>query len=327
MNLEDDLRVALRERAAANPPDPQPDLLAGVYSGVRRANRRRLAVIGAAAVLAVVVAVPVWLAGERSALPTPPAVPSMPVVPSPSAVAWEPPRFEMPTFPLAPGWEPAGIGAGRVGRLGTNVMLTYEGSGVLGVEVGPVPGSWENEGDEDHRSTVNGRAATVRTATWFDGAKPGERYVGVRWRLADGQWVQLISFGPRTEEQVLRFARGLRPGVLPAAPAPFTFAEMPPGLTLQYVDGQNICFAPRPPADNNNPEGLCVNVGIESPEEPPEPSDVLLTVGGRPARFNAADLRITLGNHRFLYVRADQEIVPLTSDELVRFAGGIRIVG
>jgi hypothetical protein len=327
MTLEDDLRVALRERAAANPPDPQPDLLAGVHGGVRRAHRRRLAMIGAAAVLAVVVAVPVWLAGERSALPTPPAVPSVPVVPSPSAVAWEPPRFEMPTFPLTPSWEPPGVGPGRVGRFGANLILAYEGSGVLGVDVGPVPGSWESEGEEDHRSTVNGRAATVRTGSWFDGAKPGERYVGVRWRLTDGRWVQLISFGPRTEEQVLRFARGLRPGVVPAAPAPFSFAEIPPGLTLQAVHGQNMCFSTRPPAHYGSLEGLCVSVDTESPETPPDPSDVLLTVGGRPARFSTDTLRITLGNHRFLYVRADQETVPLTSDELVRFAGGIRIVG
>ena len=38
MSLEDDLRVALRERADA-PPEPLPDLLAGVHDGVRRANR------------------------------------------------------------------------------------------------------------------------------------------------------------------------------------------------------------------------------------------------------------------------------------------------
>lgn len=327
MNLEDDLRVALRERAAANPPDPQPDLLAGVHSGVRRADRRRLAMIGAAAVLAVVVAVPVWLAGERSARPTPPAVPSPSVSPSPQAMVWVQPRFELPTFPLKPGWEPAGVGAGRVGRLGTNVALTYEGSGVLGVEVGPVPGSWENEGEKTYRSTVDGRLATVRTADWFDGAKPGERYVGVRWRLADGQWVQLISFGPRTDAEVLRFARGLRAGMLPSSPAPFTFAEVPRGLTLQYADGPYMCFSSRPPRDNRSLEGLCAYVDTVSPEEAPQSAGASLTVGGRPATFDVDGLRISLGNHRFLHVSTTAEIVPLTSDELVRFAEGIRITG
>jgi hypothetical protein len=320
MSLEDDLRLALRERAA-DQPEPLPDLLTGVHTGVRRANRRRVAMIGAAAALAAVIAVPVWLAGEPAPRPTPPAVPS------PSVAEWEQPRFEMPTFPLTPDWQPTGIGQGRVGRLGTNVILTYEGSGVLGIEVGPVPGAWENEGEEDHRSTVNGRAATVRTAASFDGARPGERYVGVRWRLADGQWVQLISFGTRTEEQVLRFARGLRPKVMPASPAAFTFAEMPPGLTLQYVNGPHMCFAPRPPADNRNPLGLCVDVEAEAPEATPPSTDISVTVGGRRATFDGATLRISLGDDRFLYVRADKEIVQLSSDELVRFAGGIRIVG
>jgi hypothetical protein len=326
MSLEDDLRLALRERAAEQP-DPQPDLLAGVHSGVRRAGRRRAAMIGAAAVLAVVVAVPVWLAGERTARPTPPAVPSPSTSPSPQAMVWEQPRIELPTFPLTPGWEPAGIGPGLVGRRGTNVTLTYERSGVLGVEVGPVPGGWENEGEETHRSTVNGRAATVRTASQFDGSEPGDRYVGVRWRLADGRWVQLISFGKRTEAQVLRFARGLRPEVLPASPAPFTFAEVPPGLTLQFVDAQYMCLSPRPPSDNHSLEGLCVGVDTESSQEPPQPTDVRLTVGGRPATFGADGLRIALGNDRFLYVTTDTEIVPLDSDDLVRFAEGIRIAG
>lgn len=316
MTLEDDLRLALRDRAA-EPPGPQPDLVGAVAHGVRRSNRRRAVLGAAAAVLAVAVAVPVWLADDRQAQPVQPAVPTPTPLRVPQALS----------FPLTPGWLPAGVGTGEIGLMGTNRLLQYEGSGVLSVEVGPVPGSWENEGDEDHRADVGGRPATVRTATGYDGAGSGERYVGVRWRLADGQWAQVLSFGSRSEAQVLRFARELRARAMRPAPLPFTFAEIPPGLTLRHSVGTFACLGSRPPADNRAAEGLCIDLTAESPDDQPAPEDERLIVGGRPATFNADanEIRIELGAGRILSIRADPELTPLTRAELIRFAEGVGV--
>jgi hypothetical protein len=316
MTIEDDLRLTLRDRAA-EPPGPQPDLVGAVVHGVRRSNRRR-AVLGAAtAVLAVAVAVPVWLADDRQAQPVQPAVPT----PTPSRVPQE------LSFPLTPGWVPTGVGTGEIGLMGTNRLLQYEGSGVLSVEVGPVPGSWENEGDEDHRANVGGRPATVRTAVGYDGAKPGERYVGVRWKLPDGQWAQVVSFGPRSETQVLRFARELRPQAMSLVLFPFTFAEMPPGLALRHSVGPFACLGPTPPVDNRAVDGLCIDLTTESPDDQPAPEDERLIVGGRPATFNANEIRIEFGAGRVLSIRADPELTPLTRAELIRFAEGVGVAG
>lgn len=313
MTLEDDLRLTLRDRAT-EPPGPQPDLVGAVVHGVRRSNRRRALLGAATAVLAVVVAVPVWLADDRQAQPVQPAVPT----PTPRRVPQE------LSFPLTPGWVPAGVGTAEIGLMGTNRLLQYDG---LSVEVGPVPGSWEIEGEEDHPANVGGRSATVRTAAGYDGAKPGERYVGIRWKLPDGQWAQVLSFGPRNETQVLRFARELRPQAMSLVLLPFTFAEMPPGLALRHSVGPFACLGPLPPVDNRAVDGLCVDLIAESPDDQPAPEDEHLIVGGRPATFNADanEIRIELGAGRILSVRADPELTPLTRAELIRFAEGVGV--
>jgi hypothetical protein len=250
-----------------------------------------------------------------------------PSVTLPSTVVWEKPRLAMPTFPLTPGWLPAGLGARRVDRLGRNVLLMYEdGRGdVLSVEVGPVAGDWEVEGEGDHRSTVGAASATVRTTNSYDGARAGDRYVGVRWKLADGQWAQLLSFGPRTESQVLRFARGLHRQTLPASPAPFRIAEVPHGLTLGYVSGPSLCLVPPPVTRDTMQQGLCVRVEAAPPEKP---SGVTVTVAGRTATFTGdSELQIDLGQKRVLIVESDRAAIGLTADELVRFAAGITVAG
>jgi hypothetical protein len=233
----------------------------------------------------------------------------------------------MPTFPLTPGWLPAGLGARRVDLLGPNVLLMYDdGRGdVLSVEVGPVAGDWEVEGEEDHRSTVGPAAAIVRTANSYDGARPGDRYVGVRWKLADGRWAQLLSFGPRTESQVLRFARGLHPQTLPASPAPFRIAEVPHGLTLAYVSERYLCLTPPPVTRDTMQQGLCVGEEAAPAEKP---SGTSLTVAGRTATFTGdSRLQVDLGHKRVLTVESDRAAVGLSADELVRFAAGIEFTG
>jgi len=334
MTLEEDLRLTLRDQAGK--PVMRPDLLDRVRLGVRDDKRRRAAILGAAVLLTAVVSVPVvLLQGPQSPVHDPaPPVSSAPVSgppvsgpPSSAAVVWEKARLDLPTFPLSPSWVPPGLGPRRVDRLGPNVLLKYEdGHGdVLSLEVGPVAGGWEVEGEEDHRATVGAISATVRTSGSYDGARRGDRYVGVRWKLADGRWAQLLSFGPRTESEVLRFARGLRPQELPASPAPFGLAEVPRGLTLAFVSAQYLCLVPPPVTRETMQRGLCV--GVES--APPEaPTGVKVTIAGRPAVFTGGSaLQIDLGHRRVLTVQADPDAVGLTADELVRFAAGVTVAG
>jgi hypothetical protein len=334
MTLEEDLRLTLRDEAAK--PAMRPDLLDRVRLGVHRDKRRRTAVLGAAVVLTAVVAVPVVVVQRSQSSPARPSTPPSSAVagPAPSAsatlpsdVVWARPRLAMPAFPLTPGWLPPGLGARRVDQIGRNVLLKYEdGRGdVLSVEVGPVAGGWEVEADEHHRSTVGAASATVRTSDAYDGARAGDHYVGVRWKLDDGQWVQLLSFGRRTESQVLRFARGLHRETLPASPAPFRIAEAPQGLILGYASARYLCLVPPPVTTDTMQQGLCVGVEAAPPEKP---SGVSVTVAGRPATFTGdSQLQIDLGQKLVLTVDSDPETVALTADELVRFAAGIEVTG
>nr|BFE73452.1 hypothetical protein GCM10020092_067530 [Actinoplanes digitatis] len=331
MSLEDDLRTVLRDRAAE--PASRPDLLGLVTAGVARDRRRRALIAGGAAALALaaVVAVPALLASGSERPPRPPAS-------SPSAVGWDVPRWEQPAFPLSPGWLPDGAGRPEVILMGTNTVLQYEWPGsVLSAEVGPVPGTWESEGEEDHSGSVGGRRATVRTAGDSDAGTPGSQpYVGVRWRLADGRWVQVVSFGPRTEAQVLRFAAGLRPGRVAGDAAPYTFAAVPPGLTLQHQSSGMACLAPPdekvPDTDDpelfqRSPRGLCL-VTTREPFDSAE-ADEILAIGGHRAAYYACAglLRVDLGAGRVLELDWDAERIPLSRDDVVRFAEGVRVKG
>ncbi len=148
--------------------------------------------------------------------------------------------------------------------------------------------------------------------------------MGVRWQRPDGQWVQVLSFGPRTEAEVLRFARSLRPAPVPASPAPFELAAVPPGLTLSYLSADFLCLTPPPVTSETMQRGLCV--GVDTVEEPAQ--GVRLTVAGRPATFTGpSELRVDLGSRRALTVSADPEAVDLSSDDLVRVAAGVRVAG
>jgi hypothetical protein len=327
MMLEDDLRAMLRERA--DEPVPAPDLLDAVRGGIRRSDRRRRAVLGAAAVLAAMVAVPVAVAGDRS-----PAPPPQGPAPADPEAGWERPRLDLPLFPLTPGWTPPGLGAARVGRVGPNVLLVYGESAdrALELSVGPRPGEWWVEGD-DRAITVSGRPALIRTldADVYQGNRPGDRYVGVRWRLADGRWAQLSSGSRNTEAEVLRFAAGLRPVATPPTPLPFGIATAPPGLVLQTLTTDELCLAPPETlTDGESGRGICLGMGTVSGQDEPSPEDERLTIHGRPATLEASDqgpetLNVRLDSKRLLSITVFQEDVPLTRDQLIRFAEGVTV--
>ncbi|RSM65436.1 hypothetical protein DMB66_16435 [Actinoplanes sp. ATCC 53533] len=330
--LEDDLRATLREHAAE--PAMRPDLLDEVRGGIRRANRRRVAVLGAAALLVAAIAVPVAVTNGRASAPVP-----LQSAPADPIAGWERPRVEPPTFPLTPGWTPSGVGASRVGRAGPTLLLGYERGPTehVEVEVGPEPGSWWAEGDgSDRATTVSGRPAKVRAvgADVYQGMNPGEdQYVGIRWQLADGRWVQVSSEGHSTESDVLRFARGLRLRTLPASPVPFTVAAAPAGLVLQTMTKDYLCLAPPALlADPDGGRGICVVVDAPAEHNRPAPEDERLIVGGRRATLSGNEdgpgsLTVPLDSRRVLTVYVKQEDVPVTREQLIRFAEGITVNG
>jgi hypothetical protein len=238
-------------------------------------------------------------------------------------------------FPLTPGWTPSGLGAGRVGRVGPNVLLMYPDSAdrALELTVGPQPADWWVEG-EDRAVTVHGRPAQLRTvaADVYQGNRPGDRYVGLRWQLTDGRWAQLGSGSRNTEAEVLRFAAGLRPVAMPPTPLPFAIATAPPGLVLQTLTTDYLCLAaPATLIDGESGRGICLGLGTVSGQEESSPEDEQLTVGGRPATLEASDpgpgtLNVRLDEKRLLSVAVEQADVPLTRDQLIRFAEGVTVL-
>lgn len=325
MSFEDDLRVTLRDRAtAATPPA---DLLTGITTGVRRDRRRRRLVAAGAAVVATVtaLAVPLTASGREPNLPG--LLPAAPV-PGPSVQTWTGPWRPTTSFPLRPGWVPGDAGPAQVFQVGPNRRLHYEKDRVwLSTEVGPAVPDWRMPPADEHVAVVGGQPATVRTAENPGGAGAGGRYVAVRWWAPrSGLWTLVSSVGPRTEQEVLRFARelGSVPGDVPAGPGPFTFARVPPLLTTQYQTPEAVCLVPRQQRQQKRePEGLCVSVLKASFEQ--RPDSERLTVGGRAADLHRVDgsLTVDLGDGRVLTVAPDPARVPLSRTELLRFAEGV----
>ncbi|MBL7261061.1 hypothetical protein [Paractinoplanes lichenicola] len=320
MTLEEDLRTTLQDRAARPSAHPDPDLWENVAAGVwRRRRRQRAAAIGSAALALIAVAVVPPLLTRSSAAP-------IPAVSVPPTADWEAPDWPPVVFPMRPSWVPPGAGTRSVSLLGPNTHLSYEREGsVLSAEVGPLVGSWEVEAEGTHTSTVNGRPAEVHVSSTYDGAGPGDEFVGVRWRLPDGRWVQVLSMGPRSEPDVLRFARGLTGGSIPGARPSFDFVAVPPGFTLQHESEGYTCVAPAAtvPRDRNPSGGVCVQLLSEL--EPPVEPGMATTVNGRPAEFHSTTLTIELGRSRWLELAWDQDVTPLSSDEIVRLAAGITV--
>ncbi|WIM92584.1 hypothetical protein ACTOB_004532 [Actinoplanes oblitus] len=317
MTLEDDLRTTLLDRAAA--PAPAPDLWASVTAGVRRDRRRRriLVAAAAAAVVAAGAAVPALLHDHDQAAPTPPAASTVPV-----------PVLEPVVFPLRPTWTPDRLKSDLpyITQMGPNVRLDYEQGGTLSTEIGPLRADWEVEATDVQQTEIHGRPAEVRLADTYDSAGPGDHFVGVRWRLTDGRWVSVLSLGPMSEGDVLKWARGLAGGREPNRLDPvFTVPFLPPGLVRQHQSSDALCFAtPQVAATERQPSGLCLTLDVDNWDH----ADAQETwdINGREVAYypDAASLSVQWGGDTAIDVTWDPEAIPLTHDEVVRFAAGLR---
>ncbi|WP_436533692.1 hypothetical protein [Actinoplanes sp. HUAS TT8] len=319
MSLEEDLRTTLRDRAADAA--PQPDLWSSVTDGVRRDQRRRRTLVAVAAALVVGAAsATIPLLGHDRA-PNPPVV-------QPTD-RWAPPSWPEPAFPMRPTWVPGNAGTASVAVFGPNVHLEYRNAdeAIISAEIGPLQADWETEAEQTGSTTVNGRPAEVHRSSQYDGSGPADRYVGIRWQQPDGRWISVLSWGPRTEADVLRFAEGLRDtGTVPAGKAPFTLATVPPGLTLAQQSDGLMCLAPPDVASRQRQGGNPVCIGIEDSDgvslEPPLEN---MTINGRHAVYyeELHQMVITWSATQDVFITWDQQMVPFTRDDAIRLANGI----
>ncbi|MEU8656408.1 hypothetical protein [Actinoplanes philippinensis] len=194
-------------------------------------------------------------------------------------VPWNPPDWAAPVFPFEPSDLPGDPSETSVFRSGPELTVQYVyngGSKTLSATVSPQNPRWGAPLTEEHPGDVGGRAATIRTAPNF---------VGVIWKLADGRWTMVHGWNGWTEEEVLRFARGLVPGAVPSSP-PFTFAEVPPGLTLQQQSPWNMCLtSPEVAGRTVTPAGLCAELPRSAGRIKQLPDAETVTVAGRTARY------------------------------------------
>ncbi|GIF13630.1 hypothetical protein [Actinoplanes teichomyceticus] len=320
MTLEEELRTTLRDRAAV--PAPQPELWATVAAAVHRDRRRRrvVAVGAVVAVIAAGAAAPV-LRHQR----TDPR-PAVPATTTTSAA----PGWPTPVFPLRPTWMPPGLDTYPfVAQMGPNRRLEYRNAdgSVLATEVGPLQADWETEAERVYTARVHGRDAEVHVAQTYDGADAGERFAGVRWRLADGRWVSVLSWGERSDADVLRFARGLAGGHIAARePVPYTLPFVPAGLVPQTWSDTVLCLAPpRIAAAERRPDGLCFDLTDDAGFDPASATESW-TVDGRRVAYepDAAGLVVEWGGDSQITVNWDPRQIRLRHDEVVRLAAGIR---
>jgi hypothetical protein len=331
MNLEEDLRATLHERATA-PMPPAGDLMTNINIGVRRdVRRRRLAAVGAAVVAVVAaLAVPVIVRGDGNASRPAPAA-SVPPAPAPSE-KWPGWLTPSASFSTMVNWVPPNAGPNQIFQLGPNEMLKFSaGDQILTAEVGPLEPEWSEDAAEEHAADVGGQRATVRTTTDFVGAKPGYRFIGVRWRMSgSGLWAQVQSWGTRTESEILRFARGLSraPGDhKQSSQAPFEFVGVPPVLSgIQYFGGAKVCLAPADQLHRTRgPEGLCVNLHTE-PFQPKDATATLTVRGDRAElHMDTGSLTLEQTENRHLSITWDPEKPPISQADLLRFAAGINL--
>ncbi|GIE74955.1 hypothetical protein Aph02nite_09050 [Actinoplanes philippinensis] len=237
---------------------------------------------------------------------------------------WNPPDWSAPVFPFEPSYLPGDPAEPNVFRSGPELTVQYVyggGSKTLSAEVSTQSLRWGAPLTEEHPGDVGGRAATIRTAPNF---------AGVVWQLADGRRMMAHGWGGWTEEEVLRFARGLVPGSVPSS-SPFTFAEVPPGLTLQQQSPWNMCLAPPEVAARTvPPTGLCVELPRSAARIKQLPDAETVTVAGRTARYQkdrtGGELQIDLDGGRTLLIQWDESI-RLKRDDVIRFAAATTPAG
>ena len=218
MNLDQELRSTLRERAETHRPGP--DFMAAVR-GRERQHRRRRTVVAAA--LAAVVAIAAPVAANALWSDPIPAVAAVLVRPGPA-----------PTFPVTPGWEPDWVGLRSFtferGPTGVVARLRYEPTFPFRAELAVVvsdrppelPGETVQVGDH---------AATLATAVGG---------TSLTWPLGTG-WIHVGANDRVSRDELIRYAASLTYRQLPMA-TPFTLTAIPETAELMGFDRYEMVY-------------------------------------------------------------------------------------
>jgi hypothetical protein len=340
MNLDEELRGALHAHAQDAPDGA--NTLAAVRPKLHRlARRRRLGYGSVAAFLAVAVAItgPYLLASARSGrsvadVTRPNAAPTSPSAsPTPATLVTPSIRTSVPlaaaaftpvSFPLTPGFVPAGLGQPTAGRNQVQLYLFYVGDSAgltmfVGRDLGAAP--WPPV--DSRPATVNGHPATISSGK----DDQGRAAVRITWRLSDGRWADLQTVGlSATDAQ--RFADRLRAEPM-TTPLPFTVALAPQGYQVIFQEvhpelSPIEAYFTLAPA--SYPDDLDTALGVfQAPDLAGSTGGQPLTVGGYPARLtiDKDGVRLIVLRPGFAYGVHEAVTGPLSVEDLIRFATGI----
>jgi hypothetical protein len=224
---------------------------------------------GPAVVMAVVMAVAAALAGCDASDPSAATAPvtatsqagEVPPTTQPAAdlVA---PTYALPTFPLVARDVPTGLGRPWVGLSWGKPNLGFtSGRGEVTVMI------FASRPADDARTPGMRRLDTKvgsAGAVVFDGdyadAKDVTRLVVATWQHSPDQWVRITSADALTRDDVLRLARGLRPGSMPGTAPPVTLSLVPADQELVTLSDSFLCLALRGALDQST-TSLCVTWG------------------------------------------------------------------
>jgi len=330
----DTLRQTLRSRAGQAPTSV--GLLDAVRVRSRRRRRRRLLGNG---VVVVAITAALAMAGS-SLLSRPDAAPAPPAsaVPGPSPSAPGPTSlgparpFDLPAFPFTPGWTPPGVSEAfyryevALGRIELNHYDPRRGYIAF----------WVTTLSKDPKGSLDklipgGRQDTVSVRGQRALAVSNGQVAAVGWRHRPGLWVMVHG---TTVDAVVRYADALVENPFPTG-TPFTFDLMPRWATLAWTAGDEMMLGA--------PDG---GDGIEVKLRRGGPGlTVACSIGTGPGSYRSAcplpRTPVRAGAHQGEMVGDSMILVYLedglalqvtvagspsfSRDDLVRFAGGIRV--
>jgi hypothetical protein len=168
--------------------------------------------------------------------------------------------------------------------------------------------------------TVRGHQGVA--VEWSDA---GEPELSLVWQDSAEQWFELRASPRVPADRLAGFAKTLQP-VPVTTPAPFTFALVPDGYTVDNISPAAVTFCPPDGAFDQSFVGkITVMLGVTGEQSPGRRVDV----AGRPGTLTGpADgwisLEVDLGDGRLLVVQSAVR-VPLPEPDLIRFAAGITV--
>jgi hypothetical protein len=217
MNVDQELRAALRERAETYRPGE--DLMAAVRVRQRRHRQRRMVVAAAAAVV-VAVAAPAVVAALRLAPQAPVAV-----LVTPAAA---------PSFPVTPGWEPDWVGLRSFtyerGPAGVTAVLRYEPTFPFRAELS-VAVTDQDPALGGETVQIADHAATLATA---------DDRISLVWPLGP-EWVRVDANDRVSYNDLSLYAASLTNHPMAMA-LPFTIAALPATAELALVDRYRMVY-------------------------------------------------------------------------------------